>query len=101
MVFGANTGFGVNTAFGMNTVCELFPHIHTEGFHCVHSAIFTANLHAVCQPYAMQIHGDIIVNLHCIVCVKALLKKKTLMVSWKKPCDATGVLIILLNIYSF
>ena len=64
MVFGANTGFGVNTGFGTNTVCELFPHIHTEGFHCVGQghAIFAMNLHAVCQPNTMQICSDIIAN---------------------------------------
>ena len=32
MVFGTNTGFGANTGLGTNTVCELFPHIHTEGY---------------------------------------------------------------------
>ena len=40
MVFGVNTGFGANTGFGMYTVCELFPHIHTEGFHCVCQGLF-------------------------------------------------------------
>ena len=34
--------------------------------------IFTANLHAVCQPNVMQICSDIIENLHHILCVKAL-----------------------------
>ena len=68
MVFGANTGFG------MNTVCELFPHIHTEGFHCVCQglAIFTTNSCAVCQPNAMQICSGIVANSHRILCVKAL-----------------------------
>ena len=35
-------------------------------------AIFAMNLHAVCQPNAMQICRDIIVNSHSVVCVKAL-----------------------------
>ena len=66
--------FGTNTGFGANTVCELFPHIHTEGFCCVHQglAIFAMNLHAVCQPNMMQIHSDIVMNLHRVLCVKAL-----------------------------
>ena len=72
MVFGANTGFGANTAFGANTVCELFPHIHTEGFCCVHNkpCDFHTNLHAVCQPNGMQICGNIIMNLHHVLWVK-------------------------------
>ena len=59
--------------FGTNIVCELFPPIHTEGFHCVGQghATFTANLSAVCQPNAMQIHSNIIANLHHVLCVKA------------------------------
>ena len=65
MVFGANTGFG------MNTMCELFPHIHTEGFHFT-LAIFAANSCAVCQPNMMQICSDIIANSYRVVCVKAL-----------------------------
>ena len=58
----------------MNTVCELFPHIHTEGFHCVGQghAIFAANLRAVCQPNAMRIRSDIVANSHRVLCVKAL-----------------------------
>ena len=60
-------------AFGANIVCELFPHIRTEGFHCAGQgcAIFTANSRAVCQPNMMQICSDIIVNWHCVLCVKA------------------------------
>ena len=57
----------------MNTVWELFPHIHTEGFHCAGQGhvIFTANSRAVCQPNVMQIRSNIIVNSHCVLCVKA------------------------------
>ena len=60
----------------MNTVCELFPHIHTEGFPCVGQghAIFATNSRAVCQPKAMRIRSDIIANSHCVLCVKALSK---------------------------
>ena len=67
-------GFGANTGFGMNTVCELFPHIHTEGFPCVGqgNVIFTANSCAVCQPNTMRICSNIITNLHHILCVKGL-----------------------------
>ena len=63
--------------FGTNIVCELFPHIHTEGFHCVGQGhvIFAMNLHAVCQPNTMLICSDIVVNLHRVLCVKALMMK--------------------------
>ena len=63
----------------MNTVCELFPHIHTEGFHCVGQghAIFAMNSRTVCQPNAMQICSDIVANLHRILCIKALMKPMT------------------------
>ena len=66
-----------NTGFRVNTVCELFPHIHTEVFHCVHQghAIFTMNSRAVCQPNAMRIRSDIVANSHRVLCVKALRSK--------------------------
>ena len=77
--FWRKHGFSTNTGFGANTVCELFPHMHTEGFCCVGQghAIFAMNLHAVCQPNVMWIHSDIIANLHCVLCVKAFSKKCT------------------------
>ena len=57
----------------MNTVCELFPHIHTEGFPCAGQghAIFAVNLRAVCQPNAMRIRSDIVANSHRVLSVKA------------------------------
>ena len=60
--------------FGMNIVCELFPHIHTEGFHCVGQghAIFATNSRAVCQPNAMRIRSNIVANSHRVLCGKAL-----------------------------
>ena len=33
---------------------------------------FAANSHPVCQPNVMQICSDIVMNSHCVVCVKAL-----------------------------
>ena len=63
----------------MNIVYELFPHIHTEGFHCVGQgcAIFAVNSHSVCQPSAMRIRGDIVANSHRVLCVKALSDQTT------------------------
>ena len=57
----------------MNIVCELFPPIYTEGFHCAGQgcAIFAANSRAVCQPNAMRIRSDIVANSHRVLCVKA------------------------------
>ena len=59
--------------FGANIVCELFPHIHTEGFHCAGQGrvIFATNSRAVCQPDAMRIRSDIVANSHHVLCVKA------------------------------
>ena len=53
--FWCKHGFGTNTGFGMNIVCELFPPIHTEGFHCAGQGhvIFAMNSRAVCQPNVM------------------------------------------------
>ena len=55
-LFGANTVFGANAfppqiyqGFLLQKMCELFPHIYIEGF-LFALAIFTANLHEVCQP---------------------------------------------------
>ena len=60
----------------MNIVCELFPHIHTEGFHCAGQGhvILAANSCSVCQPSVMQICSDIIANSHRVLCVKAFRK---------------------------
>ena len=61
----------------MNTVCELFPHIHTQGFPCVGQghAIFAANSCAVCQ--LMQCEFAAISSQICICILSSL---------WKLPC---------------
>ena len=71
--FDITNSLQYRAGFGMNTVCELFPHIHMEGFCCVGQGhvIFTVNSSAVCQPNVMQICNNIVMNLHHILCVRA------------------------------
>ena len=69
-LFGTNTVLGTNMVFGAKKCWTVSPHTY-RGFSFITLAIFAANSCPACQPNMMQIHSNIVANLHCIVYVKA------------------------------
>ena len=68
MVFGSNTGFGANT------LCELFPHIHTEGFCCVGEAMqFLLQIRVQCINLTQCEFAAISSQIHIAFCVSRAL----------------------------
>ena len=72
----------------MKKICELFPHIYTEGFY-LHLQFLRQICIQCVSLYMMQNCSDIAAKMHCIVCVMSLKLHQwqlCVLVHWPQIC---------------